>query len=354
MMDMQIKKITPKEYRDFIDMNALDYKMLQAPEYAALRKGTIYAGLNQDGRISHAVIVESRPAMKMWNFAYSAAGYLSANEQEDKAFLDALAQALKKDKYILWQMESSKELREYDRKGNPVEGGRDNRDYLAFMEADGFTWTDLGQGYNPAHQMTWQSRIDLTDKKDFDQIWAGFTGNRRRDVKYARKNNLTFEVYKPGEMNEELWQAFGSLMEKSADYQGYDDGTLDSHKNFLNAYGDDHARIGIVWTQDHEPAYAGAWILSNGQMMYLYSGMDRAFSKLCPTALAQATMIEKALDEGFKEYNFGAISGYFNAGEEGFGVFKMKENFGAVVYRTIGPLTKPLNSMGRIFQKRMV
>lgn len=354
MKNMQIKTITPDEYRDFINRNHLAYKMLQAPEYTKLHDRKIYAALDDNNQITHAVIIESRPAMKMFRFAYSAAGYLSADSAKDKEYLDALCDRLKKDKFILWQMESSRDLEEYDKKGNLVEGGFNNRDYLAFMQDNGFTWSDLGKGYNMGHQPTWQSLIDLSDKKDFDQIRADFAASKRRQFKTAIKNNLTYQVYKPGEMSEELWKTFEALLEKSADYQGFDDGWILSARELLTAYGDDHARIGIVWTPDHQAAYAAAWIMTNAQMMYLYGGMDRDLSKHFPMVLAQTTMIETAFNMGLKEYNFGGISGYFNEGEDGYGVYKMKETLGAVVHRTIGPLTKPLNSMGRIFQKRMV
>lgn len=351
---MKIQEIDVNTYQNFLDLNHLGYKMLQSPAFAKLHGRIILAGVSGENKISHVIIIEPKQAMKLWKYAYSAGGYISKDESKDVDFVNSICDYLRKNKYIVWQMESSKDLMEYDKKGKPVHGGYHNANYLIQMKRLGFEWTDLGQGYNPNHQMTWQSVIDLTDKPTFDDVFKTFTGNKRRDVKNAVKKGLTMEIYKPSEMTEDLWNVVETLMHQSAEYQGYHEPTMTDNQQFINAFGDEFACVGIVYTADHEPAYAGVWVWTSTQMMYLYSGMDRKFMKYSPVALAQATMIDKAIKLGMKEYNFGGISGYFNEGEEGYGVYKMKECMGGVVHRTIGPLTISLNTTGDIFKKRMV
>ncbi|UNT92752.1 hypothetical protein [Allobaculum sp. Allo2] len=72
---MRIEQITIEQYEKFIEDSQLGFVFLQIPSYAKLYDRFILAGINDENRITHAVIVEPKPAMKMWKFAYTAGGF---------------------------------------------------------------------------------------------------------------------------------------------------------------------------------------------------------------------------------------------------------------------------------------
>ena len=52
-------------------------------------------------------------------------------------------------------------------------------------------------------------------------------------------------------------------------------------------------------------------------------------------------MIQEAIQEGYDFYNFYGISGYFEPGQEGYGVFDFKRGYNAVVHEYIGNFILP-------------
>ncbi|UNT92751.1 hypothetical protein [Allobaculum sp. Allo2] len=68
---------------------------------------------------------------------------LSDDRAHDADFLEEASEYLKKEGFILWRIESSVEVKEYDREGAVVEGGFDNtKEHLALAEKTDFTGTN--------------------------------------------------------------------------------------------------------------------------------------------------------------------------------------------------------------------
>ena len=56
-------------------------------------------------------------------------------------------------------------------------------------------------------------------------------------------------------------------------------------------------------------------------------------------------MIQTAIEEKYDFYNFYGISGYFNKGEDGYGVFDFKRGFNATVVELIGNYILPVKPL---------
>ncbi len=56
-------------------------------------------------------------------------------------------------------------------------------------------------------------------------------------------------------------------------------------------------------------------------------------------------MIQEAIKEGYDFYNFYGISGYFEPGKEGYGVFDFKRGFNAIVHEYIGNFILPCKTI---------
>lgn len=325
---------------------------MQSPAYYVTHNLTILAGY-ANGKITHGVFVEKKPAMKIYQYAYTAKGYLSLDKSMDIEFLKGVADKLKKDKCILWQIELPEELKEYDINGSEVEGGFDNSQCIRDMEDAGFHWMDLGQGSNTNHQMTWQSVIDINGDS-YETIEANMKKAGRRHIRKCIKAGYECILYKPSEMTEALWNETEHLLQLSADYQHFDVGSASKRKAMAKAFGDDGCRIAVVYDENRKAIYTGVFYSTPYEVIYLASGMDRESTKLAPAYLAQSEMIKYTINIGASRYNFGGISGYFEKGQEGYGVFEFKRNLGAKVIRSMGPFNKVLSMPGKLFESRVL
>lgn len=371
---MNIKVITKDQYEQFIKDNEIGHNYLQSPNTSVLSNREILAGYNSEGKITHVVMVEPRPAMKFFKYGYSSAEYLSIDHKKDQDFMNDVGEWLRKNrKYILWQMESSTEDKQYDVDGNVVMGGFDNySSYLQKMNSVNFHYFDLGRGTNIKHQCTWQSVVDLKpdlEKLDhgqepgvhsdvpcesYDVIASRMIANRRKYIRKAKRQGVIVEELKPSEMTVEHWHELDRMIELAGEHHHFSDDGQNRRMKFANAFGDQARIITIYSPEDHGVMFCGLWFFTNSSMICYMSGFDRKYSKFNAPLVAHSYMYERAIEMGLSRYSYGGVSGYFKEDEEGFGVFAFKRGMGARVIRTFGPFNKPLNYMGKIFEKRMV
>lgn len=87
------------------------------------------------------------------------------------------------------------------------------------------------------------------------------------------------------------------------------------------------------------------YIFYGKEVVYLMSGSNDAYKKFKAPYALQWTMIQKAIEQGYTEYNFYGISGLFEPDQEGYGVFDFKRGFNAVVVELVGNFILPLHTM---------
>lgn len=354
---MRLEFMSINAYKEFIREKGIKYQFLQMPSYAKVNDRFILAGLNEQGNPTHAVIIELRPAMKLWKFAYTAGWYLSTDKEHDAEFINSVSDFLKLKGYILWRMESATETEEYDKDGNKVEGGYSNRAEIEeLVKKTGFIWHDLGKGINTNYQNTWQSVVNL--KKDdgsprpIEEIDSEMAGSARKYMRKAKREGFVFTTKKPSEMTKKDWHTLEEMLSKSAEHGEFDKGSADSRKALATA-SEDCCLLGFVHNAEGEPVYAGYWYYTNYEMMCYFAGLDRSKLKYNLSSFVHHTMYERAIEMGLERYNFGGISGYFNKGEEGYGCYLMKRELGCRVIRTFGVFDKPLTNMGNLFEKKV-
>lgn len=91
---------------------------------------------------------------------------------------------------------------------------------------------------------------------------------------------------------------------------------------------------------------AGATFIDAGkEEVYLYSGAYGQYMHLHASYAIQWYMIRYALSRGFTRYNFYGISGYFEKGQEGFGIYEFKRGFTGHVEELIGDFEYPVKPM---------
>lgn len=90
-------------------------------------------------------------------------------------------------------------------------------------------------------------------------------------------------------------------------------------------------------SEDGVLTLAGAMFLLYGnEILYLSSGAYDQYMHLNAAYAIQWQMIRTALAQGYAFYNFYGISGYFEKGQEGYGVFDFKRGFQAEVVELPG------------------
>lgn len=364
---MEIKKITPQEYGDFLKKENIPYNFMQAPAYAAINDRFILGGF-VNGQLTFAVIVTPRKAMKVFKYAYSVQDYVASDRTHEIEFVKAAGDWLKKSGFILWQMESTIEDHPYDNLGTQLEGF-DHTPMIDAYEKAGFLWHDLGRGTNIIHQSTWQSVIDLKDydhkgyippktEQDnypYDEVFDRFHTAKRRDIRAGLRKGVNVVMRHPQDMTDQNWEEFERLLQLAGNKHGFDSGMEEDHKLLAQALAD-QAWITIAYVEDGIPAAGAMFMETPNEMLYFISGSDpdKKFSKYNAPSVLQAEMIRQAVNDGVTRYNMGGISGYFEPGQEGVGVYKFKETLGAHVIHTLGVFNMPLDARGRLFLKRLV
>ena len=82
---------------------------------------------------------------------------------------------------------------------------------------------------------------------------------------------------------------------------------------------------------------AGGWYMLYGrEIIYLFGASYKAFMKYNSQYLLQYEMINYAVDNSYKAFNFYGIDGNFDESSKGFGLFDFKRGFNACVHELIG------------------
>lgn len=101
----------------------------------------------------------------------------------------------------------------------------------------------------------------------------------------------------------------------------------------------EHAENGIL-------TLAGATFIHVGkEMVYLYGGAYQEYMHLRASYAVQWHMIRYALSLGLTRYNFYGISGHFEKGDEGYGVYDFKRGFTGHVEQLIGDFEYPIRPL---------
>ena len=86
-----------------------------------------------------------------------------------------------------------------------------------------------------------------------------------------------------------------------------------------------------------EKIIAGGWYMLYGrEVNYLFGASYKQFMKYNSQYLLQYEMIDYAIKNGYKAFNFYGIDGNFNEDSKGYGLFDFKRGFNACVHELVG------------------
>ena len=402
---MEIKTIEPLIYENYLEefpeRNFLQ-SSYQGHKMSLDHSKVIYLAAYDGAEMFSAAMICVRSLLRIFTYAYAPRGILFKSEDHEKikAFYDSLKKYLSINYRCVYLVTDPYiELRQRDKDGNIVANGRNSNDYLKAMQDYGFIHEKLNFGYDFIHQCRFMSVLDLKDQ-DRASLMKNMDAQTRQNVKNALKNNVKIRYLKKEELSllsemvhntgerrhfqsfkldyyEKMYDSYGDkvrayyayldineyLERLSHDYQQEETAILENEEKLKenphskNAVSRlkvarsnlaaltkrlDEAKI-LKEKYGDELGLASALFIFYGQeVIYLTSGSNNEYKKFKGPYALQWYMIQKALDEGFRFYNFYGISGYFNEGEEGYGVFNFKRGFNATVVELVGVFKLPI------------
>lgn len=361
---------------------------------------TEYLGLKEQEQIVAATLLVSTPLRK-YRYFYAPRGFLMEFHDQAliKVFTDHLQAHMKKQNGLYLKVDPYVPYRQHDENGDIVADGFCNEDVLANLRACGYEHQGFSIGYDEASQCRWMSVLDLKDKTK-EQVLKEMNSQTRQNVKNTIKNNI-----KVRELAFDELHILDEIVDVTSERRGFSNLSLayyeeeyDIFKEHAKAYFayldlDDYlARIyadrekeeavvqaakealkenehsknsktrlqtatqhleslakrekeALELQKDHAhvvPLAAAMFIKYGNEIIYLTSGSYDQYKRFKGPYALQWHMIQMAIEEGYRYYNFYGISGLFEKEQEGYGVFDFKRGFRADVVELLGDFILPI------------
>lgn len=389
------------EYLDTVDTAVFQQSPFHAKKFEHDGWTVEFIQASQDKEVYATCMLAYRPLMKVFKYCYVARGFLA--DYKDKAklvkFTSSLRQYLKKKNVVYLETDPEIDLVQRDKDGNVVENGFHNYDVVDNLKLAGFLQLPLKQGYDLSKECRFCSSIDLRGKTS-DEIFNAFSSATRRNTRTAQKYNVHIR-----KLNVDQLHILDSMEKETSARQDFEAMSLDYFKNLYRFYGEDHVETLLSYLDLDEyeqkikkeynttltsiektkafleknpgnekkekrlktdetyldslekkishiqelkdtyvkevPLACCLFIKYGHEIVYLVGSSNYEQRDFRGPYAIHWHMIQEAIKEGYDFYNFYGISGYFEPGKEGYGVFDFKRGFNAIVHEYIGNFILP-------------
>ena len=401
---MQINTINIQqysEYLDTVDTAVFQQSPFHAKKFEHDGWSVEFIQASQEDEVYATCMLAYLPLMKVFKYCYVARGFLADYKDKDKLvkFTSSLKQYLKKKNVVYLEMDPEIDLVQRDKDGNVVENGFNNYDVVENLKSGGFLQLPLKQGYDLSKECRFCSSIDLRGKTS-DEIFNEFSSATRRNTRTAQKYNVHIRT-----LNVDQLHILDSMEKETSARQDFEAMSLDYFKNLYAFYGEDHVETLLSYLDLDEyeqkikkeynttlksiektktfleknpgnekkekrlktdemyldsldkkishiqelkdtygkevPLACCLFIKYGHEIVYLVGSSNYEQRDFRGPYAIHWHMIQEAIQEGYDFYNFYGISGYFEPGQEGYGVFDFKRGYNAVVHEYIGNFILP-------------
>ena len=333
---MKFIQLKPEEFAKFATKSP--YKsFLQTTEIANLREKNgwtvYYFGVEDDGKLVAATMAVAKPTFLGKSTYYIPGGPLL--DYEDTALVDFFFKNLrnyaKSHNGYLLHIEPYYELIERDRDGNIVEGGFNHQKAAKNLRNLGFI---SATSDNPQYLFV----LDLKGRKE-DELFASFKQNTRNLINRTDRKGV-----KVRELGKDELDKFKQITESTSERRHFNDKSLDYYETMYDLFADQDQVKYIVAEVEDKPIAAAMFMTYGDEVVYLFSGSDEKYMKEYNAQYAiQWYMIQYALKNKFKRYNFYGIQGLPDPNKPGYGIYKFKKGFTGHVVELLGAYELPLN-----------
>ncbi|WP_296055607.1 peptidoglycan bridge formation glycyltransferase FemA/FemB family protein [uncultured Holdemanella sp.] len=401
---MQINTINIQqysEYLDTVDTAVFQQSPFHAKKFEHDGWSVEFIQASQENEVYATCMLAYLPLMKVFKYCYVARGFLADYKDKDKLvkFTSSLKQYLKKKNVVYLETDPEIDLVQRDKDGNVVENGFNNYDVVENLKSAGFLQLPLKQGYDLSKECRFCSSIDLRGKTS-DEIFNEFSSATRRNTRTAQKYNVHIRT-----LNVDQLHILDSMEKETSARQDFEAMSLDYFKNLYAFYGENHVETLLSYLDLDEyeqkikkeynttlksiektktfleknpgnekkekrlktdetyldslekkishiqelkdtygkevPLACCLFIKYGHEIVYLVGSSNYEQRDFRGPYAIHWHMIQEAIQEGYDFYNFYGISGYFEPGQEGYGVFDFKRGYNAVVHEYIGNFILP-------------
>lgn len=401
---MQINTINIQqysEYLDTVDTAVFQQSPFHAKKFEHDGWSVEFIQASDEDEVYATCMLAYLPLMKVFKYCYVARGFLADYKDKDKLvkFTASLKQYLKKKNVVYLETDPEIDLVQRDKDGNVVENGFNNYDVVENLKSAGFLQLPLKQGYDLSKECRFCSSIDLRGKTN-DEIFNEFSSATRRNTRTAQKYNVHIRT-----LNVDQLHILDSMEKETSARQDFEAMSLDYFKNLYAFYGEEHVETLLSYLDLDEyeqkikkeynttltsiektkafleknpgnekkekrlktdetyldslekkishiqelkdtygkevPLACCLFIKYGHEIVYLVGSSNYEQRDFRGPYAIHWHMIQEAIQEGYDFYNFYGISGYFEPGKEGYGVFDFKRGYNAVVHEYIGNFILP-------------
>ena len=349
---MELRELTENDFSDFVKKNVSD-NFLQSIEmfrrYKDINREAYLLGGLVRGKIKIAALVFCMRDIMGWKVFNMARGPIlnftdkkCFNYQND--FLKECSGFLKDKGGAVLQISPNfyRELDDCVFSDGEIPVWGEKKKFDSLYQKAGFKY--LGE-YG---QIKWAYFKKLESEKI--ETKKSFRQGHRRAIKYA------IERYDMKVRNLDLNEL--GILEKLVNESGKRHGFIGPDTDYyesMKKHFSDKVTFAVADVSDGKKkisAAAGMFIEYNGEMIYLFGGSHIGGKQVsCGPALLQWSMMKKAIDDGFLNYNFYGTHPFKDATD--FSVYNFKRGFRGVIVEYLGTYAKPLNFVGKFLIKRI-
>ncbi len=210
--------------------------------------------------------------------------------------------------------------------------------YRALLEKQGFRLTGGGATFD-AIQPQYVFRLN-TEGKTSEELLMALPQSTRRKVRAGAKKGVTTKI-----CGKEAVPDFARLMLETGVRDGFVTREGSYFEQMLDNLGD-HARLYMAYFENR-PIAGTLAIWYGDKVWYLYGASSNAHRNLMPNYMLQWDMIEWAVEQKCRIYDFRGVPGQVGEDHPLYGLYKFKLGFGGDYVEFVGEmdlvLNKPVN-----------
>ncbi len=386
---MKFTQITEAEYRKFWEKSP-QKSFLSAPEIGQLRKDSpiYYLGVKDNKTIKAAAMI--RGTKRRWGYDYYAPRGILVDYQNLSLlsfFIPKIKKFLQDKGGYIFRMDPNVQLIERDIDGNKVQGGFNNQEIVKNLQSLGFKKSKYIEGVS---QVDWEFVLPVEDKTEesilndmksntrrrlkqatelgikikdlsFDELDSFYdilteTAKRKnfetRDLAYFQKMYQLFEPFHGVEFVSAVInprESINKLSKKLDSAKKSKPKTIKEQKQNNDAIKSLETRINKLKelfpeAEDKEVVLSsGMFMTIQPEILHFLGGNVTAYMKLDGQYVLQWEMIQRALKNKFKRYNFYGIPQNINLHPANYGIYEFKRGFSGHVEQLIGEYELPLS-----------
>ena len=205
-----------------------------------------------------------------------------------------------------------------------------NTAFSDMLHSFGFRSKEGGKNFeaiNPRYVF----RLNVEGKTE-DELMAGFHQKWRYNIRLATRKGVTVRI-----CGKEMVPAFSDLMLTT----GVRDGFVTRKPEYFAAMLDnlgEHCRLYMAFDEENTPIAGTLAIHYGDKVWYLYGASSNEHRNLMPNYLLQWCMIQWAVEEKCRVYDFRGVSGDVSEDNPLYGLFRFKQGFGGDFTEFVGEM----------------